>query len=89
MDCLTALPLSMPNPLSHHPTMLKQIRNTLPPLWWLNPWAYARSWHSALWAVKDYADRADRALDLQTRVMEDQSKEIQTLRRQVREVQAR
>jgi len=33
--------------------------------------------------LKDYADRVDRALDLQTKVIEDQSKEIQTLRRQL------
>ena len=33
--------------------------------------------------MKDYADRADRALDLQTKVIEDQSGEIQLLRRQL------
>ncbi len=47
------------------------------------PWTHARAWHSALWALKDYADRADRVADLQTAVIEDQSREIQTLRRQV------
>jgi len=36
--------------------------------------------------LKDYADRADSALDVQKAVIEDQSKEIQTLRRQVAEL---
>ena len=47
------------------------------------PWSHARAWHSALWALKDYADRTDRALDLQTKVIEDQSAEIRTLRAQL------
>ena len=50
------------------------------------PWAHARTWHKALWALKDYADRADRALDLQTKVIEDQSEEIRTLRRRIDEL---
>ena len=47
------------------------------------PWAHARTWHKALWALKDYADRADRALDLQTKVIEDKADEIRTLRAQL------
>jgi hypothetical protein len=39
--------------------------------------------------LKDYADRADRALDLQTSVIADQSKEIQVLRRRIVEMNAR
>jgi hypothetical protein len=39
--------------------------------------------------LKAYADRADRALDLQAAVMEDQSKEIQVLRRRIEEMNAR
>jgi len=38
--------------------------------------------------LKDYADRADRALDLQAAVMEDQSKEIQLLRRRIADLAA-
>jgi hypothetical protein len=74
----------MPDPLSHHPDMLNIIRpHTKPRLWWLLPWSHARLWHSAATAMKAYADRLDRALDLQTKVIDDQSREIKTLRRQV------
>jgi len=82
----TQTPKASPKPLGPTPTpcsRLAVLRPDRPRLWWLLPWSHARAWHSALWALKDYADRADRALDLQTAVIEDQSKEIQTLRRRI------
>ena len=64
--------------------MLTVIRpDSMPRLWWLNPWAAARYLHAAAVALKAYADRADRALDLQARVITDQSAEIVRLRRRV------
>ena len=57
--------------------------NSLPRLWWLTPWSYARHLHRAATAIKGYADRMDRVDDLQRKIIEDQSKEIQTLRRLV------
>lgn len=57
--------------------------NSMPRLWWLNPWASARYLHQASVALKDYADRADRAIDLQHQIISDQSREIICLRRLV------
>jgi len=82
----TQTPKASQKPLGPTPTpcsRLAVLKPDRPRLWWLMPWAHARTWHKALWALKDYADRVDRALDLQTKVIEDQSKEIQTLRRQL------
>ena len=52
----------MPDPLAHSPDMLIVKGNTLPRLWWLTPWATARSLASTVAALKAYADRADAAL---------------------------
>ena len=71
----------MPNPLAHALDMLTVIRpSVMPRLWWLNPWASARYLHSAATAMKDYADRVDRVLDIQKSILEDQSAEIAGLR---------
>ena len=71
----------MPNPLAHAPAMLTVIRpSIMPRLWWLNPWAAAKYLHSAATAMKDYADRMDRVLDIQKSIIEDQSAEIAGLR---------
>jgi hypothetical protein len=51
----------------------------LPHLWWLNPWATALYLHSAATALKDYADRADRCIEMQIRIIEDKEKEIAQL----------
>jgi len=48
----------MPDPLSHHPTMLR-IDDTLPPLWWLNPWGLCRSLHKAVRAMQALAHQDD------------------------------
>ena len=82
----TPTPKASQKPLGPTPTpcsRLAVLKPDRPFLWWLLPWSHARAWHSALWALKDYADRTDRALDLQTKVIEDQSKEIKTLRAQL------
>jgi len=64
--------------------MLTVVRpGSMPRFWYLNPWATARYLHSAAVALKAYADRVDRALDLQARVISDQSAEIVRLRRRV------
>lgn len=84
----TQTPKASPKPLGPTPTpcsRLAVLKPDRPRLWWLLPWSHARQWHAALWALKDYADRTDRALDLQTKVIEDQSKEIKTLRAQLTE----
>ena len=82
----TQTPKASPKPHGLTPTpcsRLETLRPDRPRFWWLLPWSHACSWHKALWALKDYADRADRALDIQKAVIEDQSKEIQTLRRRI------
>ena len=54
--------------------------DSLPTLWWLNPWLTVRYLHRASSALKAYADKADRCVDLQQAVISEQSKEIKYLR---------
>lgn len=54
--------------------------NSMPRLWWLFPWSYAKTLHMSANAVKAYADRLDDILDIQRNVIEDQSAEIAGLR---------
>ena len=54
--------------------------NKMPAFWWLCPWAYARTLHMSANAMKAYADRLDGVLDIQRSIIEDQSKEISTLK---------
>jgi hypothetical protein len=56
---------------------------TMPRFWWLCPWAYARVLHTSANAVKAYADRLDDVLDIQRSIIEDQSKEISTLKARI------
>lgn len=74
----------MPDP-SHRPyEPMRIIRpNPMPRLWWLNPWASSLYLHQAACAMKDYADRADRAIDLQRQIIDDQAREIICLRQLV------
>lgn len=53
---------------------------TMRRLWWLNPWATARALHQAITALKPYADRIDDLIDIQSRVIDEQSAEIRQLR---------
>jgi len=50
----------------------------LPRLWWLNPWSTALYLHSALAAMKAYADRADLIVETQAAVIDDLKDEILT-----------
>lgn len=57
--------------------------NTKPPFWWLIPWSYARTLHSAANALRALCDRQDQALTLQAHIIADQSEEISFLRQRV------
>jgi hypothetical protein len=57
--------------------------DALPALWWAFPWTIARELHKAAVALKAYADRADRAIDIQAEIILQQSDEIRVLREQV------
>ena len=52
----------------------------LPTLWWLNPWLTVRYLHRASNALKAYADKADNCIDLQAKLIREQSNEIKFLR---------
>jgi len=82
--------LLMPDP-SHRPykpmTIIRP--DSLPRLWWLVPWAYARQLHRNCNALKALADRLDDALILQSHVISDQSDEIANLRRLLEEARSR
>jgi hypothetical protein len=76
----------MPNPLSHAPDMITTIRpNKMPTLWWLFPWAYARTLHMSANAVKAYADRLDDILEIQRSLIEEQAADIRLLKARVRD----
>jgi len=76
----------MPDPLAHAPDMITAIRpNKMPTLWWLFPWAYARTLHMSANAVKAYADRLDDILDLQRRTIAKQAADIKLLQARVRD----
>jgi len=59
--------------------------NKMPTLWWLFPWAYARTLHMSANAVKAYADRLEDLHDLQRTIIEDQAADIRLLRQRVRD----
>ena len=52
----------MPDPLSHHPAMLIIKPDSMPRLWWLVPWAYARQLHRNCVALKALCDRQDKLM---------------------------
>lgn len=52
----------------------------LPRFWWVFPWATARELHRIAKATLEWGDDADRALEIQSRVIADQSAEISRLR---------
>jgi len=56
----------MPDPLSHHPAMLTIKSDSMPPLWWLFPWSYARQLYRNANALKALADRQDDLLRSQS-----------------------
>jgi hypothetical protein len=57
--------------------------NDKPALWWLFPWSYARTLHTAANALRSLTDRQERALDMQAHIIVDQSEEISFLRQRV------
>ena len=57
--------------------------NDKPRLWWLFPWSYARTLHTAANALRALTDRQERALDMQAHIIVDQSEEISFLRQRV------
>ncbi len=59
--------------------------NKMPTLWWLVPWAYARTLHMSANALKAYADRLEDLHDLQRTIIEDQAADIRLLRQRVRD----
>ena len=60
--------------------------NAKPRLWWLFPWSYARTLHTAANALRALSDRQDKALEMQAHIIVDQSEEITNLRRRVVEL---
>jgi hypothetical protein len=74
----------MPNPIAHSPDMITIIRpNKMPAFWWVCPWAYASTLHMSANALKAYADKADRCVEMQLRIIEDKDREIATLKQRV------
>lgn len=73
----------MPDPLAHSPDMITIRPNAKPALWWLFPWSYARTLHTAANALRALTDRQEEAIRLQAHIIVDQSEEIANLRRRV------
>jgi hypothetical protein len=57
--------------------------NKMPTLWWLFPWAYARTLHMSANALKAYADKADRTIVHQQAVIANLQADIGMLRQRV------
>ena len=60
--------------------------NTKPALWWLFPWSYARTLHTAANALRALCDSQEEAIVLQKHIIADQSEEIANLRRRVEDL---
>ena len=77
----------MPDP-SHRPykpmTIIRP--HDKPALWWLFPWSYASTLHTAANALRSLSDRQDKALEMQAHIIADQSEEIANLRRRVEDL---
>jgi hypothetical protein len=58
--------------------------DSLPRLWWLFPWSIVRQLHKNAVALKAYGDRADRAIEMQIRIIDNKDQDIQTLQARVR-----
>ena len=74
----------MPDP-SHRPYNPMHIikPDSMPRLWWLVPWSYARTLKTALNAMKAYADRADRTIEMQIRIIDNYREEAEKLKQEV------
>jgi hypothetical protein len=58
--------------------------DSLPRFWWLFPWSVARQLHKNAVALKAYGDRADRAIEMQIRIIDEKDQDIRTLQARVR-----
>jgi hypothetical protein len=58
--------------------------DSLPRFWWLFPWSIARQLHRNATALKAYGDRADRAIEMQIRIIDEKDQDIRTLQARVR-----
>jgi hypothetical protein len=58
--------------------------DSLPRFWWLFPWTVCRQLHKNAVALKAYGDRADRAIEMQIRIIDNKDQDIQTLQARVR-----
>jgi hypothetical protein len=58
--------------------------DSMPRFWWLVPWSIARQLHKNAVALKAYGDRADRAIEMQIRIIDDKEQDIRTLQARVR-----
>jgi hypothetical protein len=57
--------------------------DSLPRFWWLFPWSVARQLHKNAVALKAYGDRADRAIEMQIRIIDEKDQDIRTLQARV------
>ena len=55
-----------------------------PRLWWLFPWSYARTLHTAANALRNLCDRLGDVNKMQADIIVDQEREIERLREKVR-----
>ena len=74
----------MPDP-SHRPydpmTIIRP--NKMPAFWWLVPWAYARTLHTSVNALKAYSDQLDEQLNGQRQIIRNLLAENQMLKARV------
>jgi hypothetical protein len=75
----------MPDPLAHSTDMITIRPNKMPTLWWLFPWAYARTLHMSANAVKAYADHQDEIVDNQRQTIRHLMAENYRLQQRVRD----
>lgn len=61
--------------------------DSMPRFWWLVPWAYARTLKTALVAMKAYADRADRNMEMQFRIIDDYRAEADKMQLRITELE--
>ena len=55
-----------------------------PALWWLFPWSYARTLHTAANALRNLCDRQEEVLEMRKDIIADQEREIERLKEIVR-----
>ena len=58
---------------------MRYIRETLPPLWWLNPWSVARDLHETACALKVLTDLDDDIMQKHLELIQQQDARIREL----------